>query len=87
MFNVITENIRVEPLWCILCANDIVLVPESRSQLETELERWRSALKNRGLMLSRTKIKSFTTDVSGDQHAKIRLEDKKLKEIFGSDMQ
>ena len=74
MFDVITENVRVEPPRCILYANDIVLVAESRRQLEMELERWRSALEGRGMIISRTKTEYFTTDVSGDQHAIIEEE-------------
>ena len=65
VFDVITEKVRVEPPDCILNADGIVLVGESRRQMEMKLERWMSGLKSRGMRINRTKTKYFTTDVSG----------------------
>ncbi|XP_063590454.1 uncharacterized protein LOC134767383 [Penaeus indicus] len=45
VFDVITENVREDPPWCILYADDIVLVTESRRTPERKLEEWRVALK------------------------------------------
>ena len=81
MFYVITEDVREEPLWCVLYADDIVLVTKERRQLERKLEEWRVALENRGMKISRYKTEYFTTDTSGDQQATIRLNGKMLKRV------
>ena len=38
VFDVITENVREEPPWCVLYADEIVLVTEEKRQLERKLE-------------------------------------------------
>ncbi|XP_037774885.1 uncharacterized protein LOC119571838 [Penaeus monodon] len=40
VFDVITDNVREEPPWCVLYADDIVLVTESRRVPERKLEEW-----------------------------------------------
>jgi len=67
VFDVITEDVREEPPWCVLYSDYIVLVTEKRRQLERKLEEWRVALENRGMKISRSKTEYFTTDTSGDQ--------------------
>ena len=79
MFDVIAENVRVEPLGCILYADDILLVAERKRQLEMKLERWKSALESKRIRISRIKTKYFTMDVSGDEHVTILLEGKIFK--------
>lgn len=81
VFDVITENVREEPPWCVLYADDIVLVTERRGQLERKLEEWRVALESRGMRISRSKTEYFTTDTRGDQQATIRLNGEKLKRV------
>jgi len=81
VFNIITEAVREEPPWCVLYADDIVLVTEERRQLERKLEEWRVALENRGMKISRSKTEYFTTDTSGDQQATSRLNGEILKRV------
>ena len=81
VFDVITEDVREEPPWCVLYADDIVLVTEERRQLERKLEEWRVTLENRGMKISRSKTDYFTTDTSGDQQATIRLNGEMLKRV------
>ena len=38
VFSVVSKNVRVEPLGCMLYANDIVLMTNSRRQLEMQLK-------------------------------------------------
>ena len=56
VFDVITKNVREEPPWCLLYADDIVLVTEENRQLERKLEEWRVALESRGMKVSRSKM-------------------------------
>ncbi|XP_037773627.1 uncharacterized protein LOC119569633 [Penaeus monodon] len=52
LFNVImdvmTEEVREEPPLCILYADDIVLVAETKQELQRKMEGWRTALESRG---------------------------------------
>jgi len=81
VFDVITENVREEPPWCVLYADDIVLVAESRRVLERKLEEWRFVLESRGMRISRSKTEYFTTDIDGDQLATIKLGGENLKRV------
>ena len=51
----LTEEVRTDSPWTMMFADDIVLVSDSREQVEDRLERWRSALEKRGLKISRSK--------------------------------
>ena len=78
----LTEDVREDPPWCVLYADDIILVARSREELERKLERWRYALESRGMRISRKKTEYMTTDVNGDQHESIRLEGVRLKRVY-----
>jgi len=49
------EFIHDEIPWCMLFADDIVLVDKTRTGVNAKLELWRQTLKSRGFRLSRTK--------------------------------
>ena len=51
----LTGEVRNEPPWSMMFADDIVLVRESREEIEQDLERWRNSLERRGMKVSRTK--------------------------------
>ncbi|VFQ99956.1 unnamed protein product [Cuscuta campestris] len=57
VMDVITENVQGEVSWCMLFANDIVLIDETCAGLKDKLELWRQALESRGFRLSRTRTK------------------------------
>ena len=82
IMDVLTEDVREEPPWCLLYADDIVLVAESREALERKLERWRYALESRGMKISRKKTEYMTTDMNGDQQDTIRLEGVDIKRVY-----
>nr|GEY76351.1 retrovirus-related Pol polyprotein LINE-1 [Tanacetum cinerariifolium] len=54
----IQENIP----WCMIFADDIVLIAESTEGLNSRLERWREALEDNGLRVSREKTEYFRCD-------------------------
>ncbi|XP_047502424.1 uncharacterized protein LOC125047921 [Penaeus chinensis] len=70
-----------EPPWCILYADDIVLVAETKQELQRKMEGWRTALESRGLKISRKKTKYFTTDTEGDQQSAIQIDGLNLKRV------
>ena len=60
--DVITEIVREKPPWCVLYADDIVLVTDEKRKLERKREELRVALESRGMKISRSKTEYFTTD-------------------------
>ena len=48
--------------WCMLFANDVVLVDKSRTGVNKKLELWRETLESKGFRLSRTKIEYMRCD-------------------------
>jgi hypothetical protein len=51
----LTRNIQGEVPWCMLFADDIVLIDETREGVNKKLEVWRQALETKGFRVSRTK--------------------------------
>jgi len=51
----LTREIQDELPWCMLFADDITLIDETRGGLNKKLERWRNSLEFRGFRLSRSK--------------------------------
>jgi len=51
----LTREIQDEVPWCMLFADDIILIDETRGGLNEKLERWRHSLESRGFRLSRSK--------------------------------
>ncbi|XP_037787377.1 uncharacterized protein LOC119582936 [Penaeus monodon] len=78
--NVTTKVRQIEPLWCILYADDIVLVAETKQEIQ-KMEGWRTALESRGLKISRKKTEYFTMDTEGDQQSTIQIDGLNLKRV------
>lgn len=55
IMDVLTEGVREQAPWTMLFADDIVVVDESKDGLEDKLERWRQAVEEGGLRISRAK--------------------------------
>jgi hypothetical protein len=51
----VTRDIQGDIPWCILFADDVVLVDDSRTMVNRKLELWRQTLESKGFRLSRTK--------------------------------
>ena len=51
----LTDEVRKEPPWTMLFADDIVICEETREEVERRLESWKYALEGRGMKVSRLK--------------------------------
>jgi hypothetical protein len=60
----VTRDIQGGIPWCMLFADDVVLVDESRTGVDQKLELWRRTLEVKGFMLSRYKTKYMKCDFS-----------------------
>lgn len=75
------KNVREEPPWYLLYANDIVLVAENREDLERRIELWRYSysLESRGMTISRTKTEHMTNGMHEDQEVTISQQEAGIK--------
>ena len=55
MMDEVTRDIQGDIPWCMLFADDVVLVDDSRTGVNRKLELWRQTLESKGFRLSRTK--------------------------------
>ncbi|XP_070049703.1 uncharacterized protein [Nicotiana tomentosiformis] len=53
--DMLKRHIQGEVPWCLLFADDIVLIDETRGGVNVRLEVWRQSLKSKGFKLSMTK--------------------------------
>ena len=53
----VTRDIQGDIPWCMLFADDVVLVDKSRAGVNMMLDLWRRTLELKGFRLSRTKSK------------------------------
>nr|XP_016502668.1 PREDICTED: uncharacterized protein LOC107820839 [Nicotiana tabacum] len=60
----LTQRIQGEVPWCMLIADDIVLIDETRCGVNKRLEVWRQILESNGFKLSRTKIEYLECKLS-----------------------
>ena len=61
----VTRDIQGEIPWCMLFADDVVLIDESKVGVDRQLELWRQTLKSKGFRLSRTKTEYMRCEFSG----------------------
>ena len=58
----VTRDIQGDISWCMLFADDVVLVDESRTGVNQKLGLWRETLESNGFRLSRTKTEYMRYD-------------------------
>ena len=51
----ITKSIHEDIPWCMLFANDIILIGETKKEVNKKLELWRQTLEARGFRLGKSK--------------------------------
>ncbi|KAE8674391.1 Potassium channel KAT3 [Hibiscus syriacus] len=54
--------------WCMLFADDIVLVAETKTELNSRLATWKTALEEKGLRINMEKTKYLCTNFNGNQN-------------------
>ncbi|KAK3572741.1 hypothetical protein QTP86_007058, partial [Hemibagrus guttatus] len=75
-----SEEVRQEPPWTMMFADDIVICSESREQVEENLERWRFALERRGMKVSGSKTEYMC--VNGmEGSGTVRLQGEEVKKV------
>ena len=87
----LTDEVRREPPWTMLFADDIVIFEETREEVEQRLESWKCALERRGMKVSRSKTEYLCINEGNDDET-VKMEDKKVPKVkefkyLGSAMQ
>ena len=76
----LTDEVRKEPPWTMLFADDIVICEETREEVEQRLESWKYALKRRGMKVSRSKTKYLCIN-GGNDNETVKMEDTKVPRV------
>lgn len=61
----LTTGIQDKVPWYMLFADDILLISESRYQLNSKLKSWRKTLESTGIKISRSRIEYLKCNLSG----------------------
>ena len=79
----ITKDIQGELPWCMMFADDVVLVGESPEELGERLEVWREALEGKGLRISRSKTEVIVFDFGESDSARqvMKMGDDEVGEV------
>ncbi|XP_070040344.1 uncharacterized protein [Nicotiana tomentosiformis] len=73
----LTHHNQGEVPWCMLFVDDIVLIDETRGDVNERLDLWMKALESKGFELSRTKTKYLEckfSSVTGEADRVVRLD-------------
>ena len=87
----LTDEVRREPSWTMLFADDIVIFEEIRKEVERRLESWRYALERKGMKVSRSKTKYLCINGENDNKT-VKIKNTKVPRVkefkyFGSTVQ
>jgi hypothetical protein len=76
----VTRDIQGGIPWCILFADDVVLVDESRMWVDQKLELWRRTLEAKDFRFSRSKIEYMKYDFSAitQEEGDVRLDGQRV---------
>ena len=76
----LTDEVRREPPWTMLFADDIVICEETMEKVEQRLESWKYALERRRMKVSRSKTKYLCIN-GGNDNKTIKMEDTKVPRV------
>nr|XP_009609243.1 uncharacterized protein LOC104103071 [Nicotiana tomentosiformis] len=68
VLDMLTRNIQGEVPWCMLFADEIVVIDETRGEINAKLEVWRQTLESKGFKLSRPKTEYLECKFSEGMH-------------------
>nr|XP_043639362.1 uncharacterized protein LOC122610435 [Erigeron canadensis] len=63
----LSRGLEEELRWCVIFADDIALIARSTEELNQRLEKWREALEDHGLCMSREKTKYLRCDFDNQE--------------------
>ena len=76
----LTDEVRREPPWTMLFADNIVIYEETKEEVERRLESWRYALERKGMKISRPKTKYLCINGRNDDET-VKKEDTKVPRV------
>ena len=76
----LTDEVRKEPPWMMLFADDMVICKETREEMERKLECWRYALETRGMTVSKSKTEYLCVNRGNDKET-MKMEDTKVPRV------
>ena len=76
----LTDEIRREPPWTMLFADDIVICEETREEVKQRLESWKYALERRGMKISRSETEYLCINGGNDDET-VKMEDTEVPRI------
>ena len=76
----LTDEVRREPSWTMLFADDIVICEETREEVKRRLESWKYALQRTGMKVSRSKTEYLSINGGNDDET-VKMEDTKVPRI------
>ena len=79
MMDRLTDEVRKEPPWTMLFADDIVICEETKEEVERRLECWRYALERR-MKVSRSKTEYLCINGGNDDET-VKIEDTKVPRV------
>ena len=76
----LTDEVRREPPWTMLFADDIVIYEETREEMERRLQSWRYALERTGMKVSRSKTEYLCINGGNDDEI-VKMDDTKVPRV------
>ena len=76
----LTDEVRREPPWTMLFADDIVICEETREEVERRLECGKYGLERRGMKVSRSKTEYLHVNGENDDET-VKMEDTKVPRV------
>ena len=80
IMNRLMDEVKREPPWTMLFADDIVICKETMEEVERRLESWRYTLERRGMKVSRSKTEYLCTNGGNDKET-VKMEDTKVPRV------
>ena len=80
IINRLTDEVRREPPWTMLFADDIVICEETREEVKRRLECWRYALERREVKVSTSKTEHLCVNGGNDKET-VKMDDTKVPRV------